>query len=344
MQSQGTDRFDIEIGDTLVEVKMALNAVRNLRAVIMDLAYALHDHPNRQGLLVLVDPKISWQRLEHEGDLAWRTLRPELVNRLSLLFVEEGKFRGYPREPSPAILSRLKEFIRKKQDKVRGNLLRPDYPSEILKILIHQWILNAGPMTASWLGDLAGCTYPTTAKALERLSSSLLRHSDRSFELESFPKDQWSSLVSRGDEVRHTLRFSDRSGQPRSADALIRRLSKLGRKNLAIGGAIGARGHYPSLDLLGTPRVDLTIHCPEGSLDTDFVKRLDPALAQSEDRDEPPALVLHVLRRKQAFFTSGTDGVTWADPVECLLDLHEARLEAQAKEFFTYLANRRKLP
>ena len=342
MHPRKTDRFDIEIDDTLVEFKTGLNAVRNLRAGLMELAYALHDYPNHQGLLVVVDPRISSQRLEHEWDLAYRTLRPELINRLSLLFVEEGDFRGYPREPSPSIMSRLEEFIRQERDKVRGSLIRPDYPSEILKILIHQWLLDAGPVTANWLGAVAGCTYPTTSKTLERLSSILLRHSDRSFELESFPKDQWASLVSRGDEVRHTLCFCDRSGQPRSTDALIRRLSKLDRKDLAVGGVVGARGHFPSLDLLGAPRIDLTIHCPEGSLDTDFVKRLDPALAQSEHRDAPPALVLHVLRRKEAFFTPGTGGVSWADPVECLLDLHEARLEAQAKEFFTYLVDRRK--
>jgi len=28
----------------------------------------------------------------------------------------------------------------------------------------------------------------------------------------------------------------------------------------------------------------------------------------------------------------------WADPVECLLDLHEMRLESQAKEFLQHLA------
>ncbi len=344
MHTREMDYFDISINDTLVKVKSGLNAVRNLRAGFMDLAYTLHDHPHGKGLIVLAEPRISFRRLEHEWDLAKQTLRPELIDRLSLVFVQEGKFRGYPQEPAAAILPKLKELVLQAQDKERHRLPRPDFPSEIFKILVHQWLLDSGPITAAWLGNVAGCTYPTISKALERLSSNLLRHSDRSFELQSFPKEPWSALVSRGDEVRHTLRFCDRSGQPRSTDALIRRLRRLGRKDIGIGGAIGARGHYPALDLLGAPRVDLTIHCSEGSLDTDFIKRLDPALVESETRGEPPALVLHVLRRKKAFFTPGTEGASWADPVECLLDLHEARLEAQAKEFFTCLVNRRMHP
>ncbi len=31
-------------------------------------------------------------------------------------------------------------------------------------------------------------------------------------------------------------------------------------------------------------------------------------------------------------------GVTWADPVECLLDLYEARLDSQAFEFLDVLS------
>jgi hypothetical protein len=43
--------------------------------------------------------------------------------------------------------------------------------------------------------------------------------------------------------------------------------------------------------------------------------------------------VIHALRRAESLFQPGEDGLPWADPVECLLDLHEARLESQALEF-----------
>jgi hypothetical protein len=51
-------------------------------------------------------------------------------------------------------------------------------------------------------------------------------------------------------------------------------------------------------------------------------------------RDESPTLVIHDIRRAESLFQSGDNGLPWADPVECLLDLHEARLESQALEFF----------
>jgi hypothetical protein len=38
-------------------------------------------------------------------------------------------------------------------------------------------------------------------------------------------------------------------------------------------------------------------------------------------------------------------GLAWADPVECLLDLHDARLEMQAKQLLDSLkAKRPKVP
>jgi hypothetical protein len=79
--------------------------------------------------------------------------------------------------------------------------------------------------------------------------------------------------------------------------------------------------------------LDVTLHCPARSINLDFVEKLDPALERTDRRDEMPALVVHVLRRALPLFERREDNVTWADPVECLLDLHEAHLEPQALEF-----------
>ncbi len=68
-------------------------------------------------------------------------------------------------------------------------------------------------------------------------------------------------------------------------------------------------------------------------MDWDFVKQLDPALQETERRDEPAPLVVHLVRRASPLFQPSEEGLQWADPVECLLDLHEGRLESQALEF-----------
>jgi hypothetical protein len=321
-----------------------LNAVRNLRAGLVDLAFALQDQSDHRALLVLSAPRISEKRLRHEWELVARTFRPEVTERLGLVVFQNGQMRGYPREPAASIRERLEGVIRSESARGGEPLPRADHAYEIFKILVHQWMMDAGPMAVGNLEKTAGCAYPTVAKALERYSTEVNRNTNRSVELIAFPKVAWAAFLARGDEVRPTFRFADRSGQPRSPEAMISRLGKLHRGDVAVGGAVGARGHYPDLDLLGTPRVDLTMHCPGGRMDLGFVSRLDPALKPSVSREEPPALVIHVLRRKESYFSPATDGLRWADPVECLLDLHEARLEPQAKEFLTHFAGRRRKP
>jgi len=51
---------------------------------------------------------------------------------------------------------------------------------------------------------------------------------------------------------------------------------------------------------------------------------------------EAPQLVVHSLLRKNPLFHQSDDR-TFADEVECLLDLQEARLEQQALEFLDHL-------
>ena len=190
--------------------------------------------------------------------------------------------------------------------------------------------------------SMAGYSYPTVAKALERPESVVQRGSDRSVELSRFPREEWSRLVAGAAESRSTVRFVDASGQPRSAEALLEPVKRLRRQDVAIGGVIGARHHHPRLDLVGAPRLDRSVHCPENALDLTFVGEIDPALQrQTQDAGRPASLVVHCVRRRESLFALDADGLAWTDPVECLLDLHEARLEQQAEEFVQFFAARR---
>ncbi|MGC4074015.1 MAG: hypothetical protein QM760_16185 [Nibricoccus sp.] len=63
MENRSTQTFDAEIDFTYVEVKTGLNAVRNLRAALLDLAYALQSHPNHQGMLVLAEYEFNQRSL-----------------------------------------------------------------------------------------------------------------------------------------------------------------------------------------------------------------------------------------------------------------------------------------
>ncbi|HUI06634.1 MAG TPA: hypothetical protein VL486_06475 [Verrucomicrobiae bacterium] len=325
---------DAIIGNTVIAVKTGMEAVSSLRTSLIQLAYDLTEQkPEMNGLLVLVDPKITEERLAEEWQYARRALQKEVMDRLGLVVFRGNQCRGFPNDPVPAIRSQLETVLQNRMlhCKVRVHSGVANY--EIFKILLHQWLLNKGPMTALLLAQTAGYTYPTVRDAVQRLGSAIKRHSDRRIELAYFPRDEFARLLAVSDRVRTTTRFTDCSGQPRSPEGHLRRLEKLNVPDIAIGGVIGARHYHPDLDLIGSPRLDLSLHCPGKQMNLGFIERLDPALQQVDDPHGPANVVVHAIRHANPLFQPRDSGLHWADPVECLLDLHEMRLESQACEF-----------
>jgi hypothetical protein len=312
-----------------VEVKSETHGFRDLRASFLSLAYWLTKVPNDHGLLVLVDSRIADKKLHQEWQFAKMALHPDVIRRLNMAVVKENQYIGLPTELGDDFRLWLDQLVLKHSQSTR--------PREsfyvILEVLMHQWLLGQGPMTSDWIIKTIGCSYPTVRDALRRLDYCLRRHSDRKVELNRFPRDEWARLVAVSDKVRSTTRFVDRSNQLRSPESLLRRIQRLGRTDLAVGGVWGAKHYQPELDLVGNPRLDLCLHCPDKRVDWSFVEQVDPALETTKRRDESPALVVHVVRRAVSLFQTNKDGLPWADPVECLLDLHEAHLETQAREF-----------
>lgn len=317
-----------------VEVKPGTHSFRNVRASLLGLAYLLAHDPDSRALLVLHESRISADRLQAETKLVEQTLRPDVAKRLSLVVPIDDIYIGLPHDlDNDDFRSWLAALVEKESQ--RGTKSRQSY-EEVLKVMIRQKLLGGDPVTTDWITKAVGCSYPTAAGALQRLGHMLVRRTDRKATLRMFPHDEWTRLVSIADEVRGTKRFVDRSGQPRSPQSLVRRLAQLGRNDLAIGGIEGARRYKPNIDLIGLPRLDLSLHSPKGRIDWSFVQRLDPALQETEERNAPAVLVVHLVRRQTSFFEPDNDGTQWADPVECLLDLHEARLDSQAKELLDF--------
>jgi hypothetical protein len=168
---------------------------------------------------------------------------------------------------------------------------------------------------------------------VKRLGRAVRRHADRRIELTHLPREEWARLFALSCEARSTMRFADRSGQPESPPALLQRLGTVAPGGIAVGGVAGARRYHPGLDIVGLPRLDLSVHAPQRDADVGFLSRLDPALKPVRDPAEPARVVLHFVRHAEPLFTPNPGGLPWADPVECLLDLDEAGLHAQALEF-----------
>jgi len=336
-------RVDGRWEDHVVAVKHQPRALREVQGALLRLAMYLDAEPAQRGVLLLVEPWISEERLRNERTKALSVLREELRARLLVVAQRGGSLDGLPADADPGLATWLAEVASAESGRRTGvRLKRPSAESQVLELLVQRWMLGVGPVTTKSLEQDSGFSYPAVAAALHRLQPVLRRASDRRVELDRFPREDWARLVAGAQETRSTLWFVDRSGQPRSPDALRSRLQKLDRDDLALAGTDGARHHVPDLDVVGTPWMSLALHCPQRRADLRFVRRLDPALERRAVRsDEPPSLVIHCVQRPQTEFHRGGGGTLWADPVACLLDLHEMRLEAQASELVAHFAARR---
>ena len=323
------------VGNVVAEVRFGVDAVRTLRTSLMHVAYQVSEDPALHGFVVLAGSTIASERVREEWRRASSVLRPEVQERLSICLASDGRIIGIPSDPAPGILQKLAGLIAAERGKAGGN--RTDFGFVILKLLILRWLTSGDAVTADWLAKTGGCSYPAVARALRPLGGLVERTSDRRIVLRWFPKDEFARMVAVSGRARSTARFADPSGQPRSVEAHIRRLEKLAPPGLAIGGVLGVLRRFPALDIVGSPRLDLSVHCPGKHLNLDFIMALDPALKPVTDPLQPATLVVHAVRHADPLFISRQGGLAWADPVECLLDLHEARLEMQASQFLDHL-------
>lgn len=317
-----------------------VSAVRDLRDALVKLARRLGERRDGFGYLLVVDPRLSKSCIQDEVTGLTAAMRSDLANRFRLIVVENGEVTEKPADLPKADWAVLQQLPEMTAD--RGTRLpSPDTGNEVFLVILHQWLLGQGPMTSRRLEEVVGCNYRTVSAAVERLGPAIKQHSDRRVELKYFPREAWARFLAVAHKTRATMLFADASGQPRSPESLVRRLRRLDVPNVAVGGVLGAKRFYPDLDLTGAPCLDLVIHVPGKFADLDFIRRLDPALERTDDPHRPARLALRFIRRKESLFEIEKDGALWADPVECLLELHEARLEAQASEFAAHLANQR---
>jgi hypothetical protein len=330
---------DARVDNALIEVKFGVDSLRTIRTSLMQVAYPLSENPVFKGYVVLVDSPITIERLRDEWERAATILQDDVLRRLTICLQQEGRFTGIPRDPDANMQRILADVVDSERGK--ANTTRTDYSFVILKLLLHRWFTGGKAVTAEWRARTAGCSYPAVARALRPLGSLLERSSDRRVALRWFPREEFARLLANADRARATVRFADQSGQPRSVESQLRRLEKLNPPGLAIGGVLGAKHYFSDLDLVGTPRLDLSLHCPGRRMNLDFIEKLDPALKRVSDPHQPANLAVHAIRHADALFTPRDGGLAWADPVECLFDLHEARLEMQASQFLEALQRKR---
>jgi len=313
------------------------HAVRDLRAALMELAGWLADHPEQRGRLLLLNNRLSAQRLEEEVSSAGKILQPAVYERLQILELpEHDSLRAALREAglSEAEVNGLHQALPghfTKKSAARSP--RPAAQDLVFEHLLNAYLLGMGPMTTESITAATGFSYPTVANALSKLSPSIRRNSDRRVELKHFPRQEWNRFVSAYERGQFCRKFTVAAELARTPESLLKRFLKLALPKTAIGGVHAAHHYDPEFDLVGYSRLDI---CVSGKLldrAPELARQIDPALEPAPFSTANPTLVIWPVHRADPLFQPDPQSDTrWADPVTCLLALHDARLEAQAEE------------
>ncbi len=319
------------------------NNLRDLRDLILRMAYHLGTQleSDEQAVCVLLGTKITDKRVYHEVEQLQRVLRSKVRSRVHVMILDPAKraVLDIRTDPGPGFMAWLAALIN-----ARTQRATPVGATKhaVLAALLRLWFAKAPPQTTAALQQTVGASYPTVAAVLKDLERQelLQRTSDRRVSLTGFPWESWARWVQASHEAVKKVAFIDPSGNARSPRDMVKRLVKLARADVAVGGVLGAEHHFPDLNITGTPRLDLIVRAQRHAVDLDWVKRLDASLAPAGDRMAHARLVVHFVDNTGPFTTSNND-VQWADPLQCLLDLHTLKLDAQADHMLRALIKAR---
>jgi hypothetical protein len=335
-------RADAVFGHTVFEHHSRTRNLRDLHAALTHCALlTLSD--SIKPVLILEKPHISHERIESEIFRFLDIIRPETAKRLNIVITRKQSEIDYligdlTKEEEGQIPDIIRHDITR-----RLRLRRRGFSSfDILRVLSIHWLRGTGPITLKRLGLECGLSYPSVARVLDEFEGIIDQRSDRSVQLSAFPESKWAEAVINSPKARSSQGYYVPDGKPRAFDSLISRLSENQVIDFALGGIHAARHYYPGIDLVGTPRLDITLHLAQPMEVRHLLRHLDPALRPVES-GSLPQVVIHQLDRPEPFFVNSSNEFSFSDEVDCLLDLHEARLEPQAAELLLHLTTQRSL-
>jgi hypothetical protein len=309
--------------------------LRDIRGNLLALAYLLAKEPaGTQAACVLVGSKITQDRLAAELALFRAAVRPSLGSRVHLAQLVDGRLIGLP-SPGTGFMAWLQGLV---GEKVAPASTPNSSREVVLGFLLRSWLAHSGPLSTTAIQSAVGASYPTVAKVLKQLeaASVLSRATDRRVEIRAPSLPQWRHWIAAQAIARKTVRFIDPAGTARSPEAMAQRLFKLGRDDVAVGGVLGARRHFAGLNITGGIRLDLTVH----RAPLDFISKLDAGLVETQDPHAKAAIVVHHSQGSTPWFVKDAAGL-WADPLDCLIDLHELGLDEQTDDMLMHLVEKR---
>jgi hypothetical protein len=192
------------------------------------------------------------------------------------------------------------------------------------------------------LVDTVGASVTPVRSALGALRDAGLIRSLRSLEIapETLSMEQLSRLRALPQALRFRFERGARIKPP--SDLVQRVLPLLGPqgperwKSFSLSGTPVAQQAVPSMDLFGTPRLDLLVHVPrtERVFDAAVMRMLDDGLEPEPNVLAPAPVVLTLVRADTPFTRdAGIDHPRCAHPGDVFLSLLDMGLREQALHF-----------
>lgn len=297
-----------------------LKNTRDLRTLLLDVAYELHAQPDfADAQIYLFACTLAKRRVAMEVEQFKRIARPHIASRIFLHDIR------------PA--ARSKEMLTMRAPSmVSASIRKPATASQeaVLAYLLQRYLKFLPGVGISAVATDTKASLPTIYKVLNSYEHCIDKDpEDKTLCLRNFAKNDWLRWIQRTNQLS-SVYFIDRSGSPRSATRLAKALARMQRSDLAIGGLMGALHHLPALDATNAPQLDILVH---GTRKTDlsFVTDMDPGLERFDGRTEMAHVVVHFIDRPAPLFEY-VNGQSWGSLPDCIANMQKAGLTHQVTD------------
>jgi DNA-binding transcriptional ArsR family regulator len=318
-------------GEVLAEIKRTSSA-RDVREALLSLCYAVQRQgPAARGLCVIIDSRLSHQRLEAELASFKSIVRPDLASSVFLATQgPDGVLQGQMPLYDPSLTSALRDAIQRERSPGTGRVTR----QQVVAALVERWLNGLSGQSMAEVRRQMDVSHQTVGAALGELQKLGAAEPERDglIRLRPMSVGALRRIAEEHAAARKVIRFTDPSGHARLPSQMASRLFDLQQKSVgahaAVGGVVGATRHFRDLNITAAPRLDISVY----DADTRFVTKLDAGLVNDPKLSGKTPLVLHLQRdcRPQEVIAAAPGT---AARLDCLADLVEIGLEAEADEF-----------
>ncbi|MBG6083134.1 hypothetical protein [Rubrivivax gelatinosus] len=301
----------------------------------MALAYAVTSTSRPStGLCVIADSRLSDGRLRAEWERFRGIVRSDIGPRLYLAAAKNGELmylEGAHPVTSDAFMRALLAAVHAESFAAGGKRVTRQ---QVKAALVERALWGLPPLTLADLRRQTGASYQTADAALVELQMTdvVSGMRDGPILLNGLRPHLLRKLADEHASARRSVRFVDPTGDARAPGAMAERLLSLRRRHdwhkVAVAGVLGAWRYFPDINITAAPRLDLSVY--DG--DQSFVARLDAGLVSTDDPSRKPVLVLHMQRDCRPPEVAARPYTT-AARLDCLADLEELGLQADAREF-----------